>query len=77
MATSRDASGKEFTRERAVRRPGRLAAAAFAWGLAAGLAAPGTPGAGAEPSARVEPPVGRTAFAVPLSGITVDGQLDD
>lgn len=38
--------------------------------MAAGLAAPGTPGAGAEPPARVEPPVGRTAFAVPLSGIT-------
>ena len=77
MATSRDASAKEFTRERAVRRPGRLARAAFAVGMAAGLAATATPGAGAEPSARVEPPVGRTAFAVPLSGITVDGKLDD
>ena len=77
MATSRDASVKEFTRERAVRRHGRLARAAFAVGMAAGLAATATPGAGAEPSARVEPPVGRTAFAVPLSGITVDGQLDD
>ena len=28
-------------------------------------------------SAGAEPPVGRTAFAVPLTGITVDGRLDD
>ena len=72
MTTSRDASMREFTRD-----GGRLAAAAFAVGLAAWLAASGNPRAEAEQAERVEPPVGRTAFAVPLSGITVDGKLDD
>ncbi len=38
---------------------------------AALLLAPATASEGAEP------PVGRTAFAVPVSGITVDGRLDD
>ena len=68
----------KFTRDGAVRRTSRFAAKAFAVVMAAaGLAATGTPRAEAEQAARVEPPVGRTAFAVPLSRITVDGKLDD
>lgn len=73
MAARRDESLKQFAHEGGARRSSWLGAAAFA----AGLAAAGTPGAGAEAPARVEPPVGRTAFAVPLSGITIDGRIED
>ncbi len=41
------------------------------------LLAPAAPRAAGGHDRPQEPPVGRTAFAVPVSGITVDGRLDD